>query len=75
MLKGHTGDVNSVAITPDGKRAISGSRDKTIRVWDLDMGKETTLFYADGMLESCAIQGNIIVAGDSLGRVHVLVLE
>lgn len=38
-LEGHTGDVTSVAITPDGRRAVSGSRDKTLRIWDLQSGK------------------------------------
>jgi WD40 repeat protein len=38
-LEGHAGDVTSVAITPDGRRAVSGSRDKTLRIWDLRSGK------------------------------------
>ena len=29
-----------IAITPDGKRAISGSSDRSVRLWDLDQGKE-----------------------------------
>ena len=28
----------SVALTPDGRRALSGSYDKTLRLWDLDTG-------------------------------------
>src|SRR4028119_1154952 len=39
-LKGHTGFVNAVAVTADGKRAISGSDDNTLKVWDLTTGKE-----------------------------------
>ena len=31
VLEGHTGDVKSVGITPDGNTAISGSDDKTAR--------------------------------------------
>jgi WD40 repeat protein len=40
-LKGHTDDVNSVAFSPDGHRAITGSMDNTTRVWDLSTGNET----------------------------------
>jgi len=39
-FEGHTSHVTSAAISPDGKRAVSGSYDKTIRVWDLEGGKE-----------------------------------
>ncbi|KIO00850.1 hypothetical protein M404DRAFT_71678, partial [Pisolithus tinctorius Marx 270] len=28
--------VNSVAFSPDGKRIVSGSRDNTVRVWDVE---------------------------------------
>jgi len=38
--KGHTGSVNTVAVTPDGTRAVSGSDDETLRVWDLSFGEE-----------------------------------
>ena len=39
-FKGHTSDVGSVAFSPDGKRALSGSHDKSVRLWDLETGKE-----------------------------------
>jgi WD40 repeat protein len=39
-LKGHSNSVNAVAVTADGKRAISGSSDNTLKVWDLTTGKE-----------------------------------
>ncbi len=37
-LEGHGGWVNAVAVTPDGGRAVSGSEDKTLKVWDLASG-------------------------------------
>ena len=39
-LSGHQGAVRTVAITPDGHRAVSGSDDCTVRVWDLTRGVE-----------------------------------
>lgn len=40
MLKGHDRSVTAVAVTPDGKRAISGSRDQTLKIWDLRRGTQ-----------------------------------
>jgi len=34
-LKGHSGVVWSVSFSPDGKRIVSGSRDKTVKIWDI----------------------------------------
>ena len=37
-LRGHTNSVTSVAISADGKRIVSGSWDKTVKVWDARRG-------------------------------------
>jgi WD40 repeat protein len=37
-LTGHKGWVNSVAVSPDGMWAVSGSDDKTVKIWDLETG-------------------------------------
>ena len=31
--------VYAVSLTPDGRRAVSGSEDKTLRVWDVESGQ------------------------------------
>ena len=41
-LSGHSGGVYTVAVTPDGRRAVSGSDDETLKVWDLESGAELT---------------------------------
>jgi len=43
-IKGHDISVNAVAVTPDGKLAVSGSDDCTLKVWDLKTGEEIHSF-------------------------------
>lgn len=43
-LKGHTHNVNAVAITSDNKYAITGSYDGTAKLWDIQTGKEIRTF-------------------------------
>ena len=37
-LEGHSGIVRSVAVSPYGSRIVSGSEDKTIKIWDATNG-------------------------------------
>ena len=37
---GHSAYVNGVAVTADGRRAVSASGDNTLKVWDLESGRE-----------------------------------
>jgi serine/threonine protein kinase len=39
LLAGHTGNISSLSISPDGKFLASASADKTIKVWDIATGQ------------------------------------
>ncbi|MEJ2118417.1 MAG: WD40 repeat domain-containing protein [Alphaproteobacteria bacterium] len=41
---GHSNSVNSVAFSPDGRTALSGSKDNTLKLWDVASGKELRTF-------------------------------
>ncbi|EMD36490.1 hypothetical protein CERSUDRAFT_156165 [Gelatoporia subvermispora B] len=38
QMPGHTGAVVSVAFSPDGTRVVSGSQDRTVRIWNAQTG-------------------------------------
>jgi len=53
---GHSEGVRSVAIAPDGRTALSGSEDHTLKLWDLNTGRELLTFIGhSGPVRSVAI--------------------
>jgi WD40 repeat protein len=46
VLKGHTDVVLSASFSPDGRRILTTSKDRTARVWDADSGKQIALLNA-----------------------------
>jgi len=63
MLGGHNFGVQAVAIAPDGKRAISASYDKTLKIWDTDTGRELrTLTGHTGPVRGVAIAPDGFIA-------------
>jgi WD40 repeat protein len=73
-LRGHTNDVLSIAITADGKTLVSGSADKTIKLWDLATGKErvTLKWRTRGVISvSIAADGKTLASGSGDGTIEL----
>jgi DNA-binding beta-propeller fold protein YncE len=65
-LTGHSGNVTSVAISPNGEMLVSGCADQTINIWNLPNGKHIrTLTGNIGEVSSVAISpdGNLVAVG------------
>ena len=75
-LAGHIDSVNDVAVSDDGRRAVSASKDCTVRLWNLDNMLQIAAFTSDVAVTSCAVapDGKTVIAGDVLGRIFFLQL-
>ena len=71
-IEGHTEWVNSVCVTPDGRTAVSGSNDKTLRVWDLETGECFAIYYQVDEVVSSLLKVKVsghFVCGTGFGEV------
>jgi WD40 repeat protein len=73
-FEGHGDRVTSVTVLADGRRALSGSWDQTLRLWDLETGAELARLTFDAVTSALTWshrRGRAVV-GDDRGRVHVV---
>jgi WD40 repeat protein len=55
VISGHLGYVSSAAYSPDGKRIVTASEDKTARLWDAETGKAIAVLAGhDGSVAGAA---------------------
>ena len=72
VLKGHKDVVISVAFSPDGNTIASGSRDKTIRLWDRASTKEIAAHKSSGICVAFSPDGNTIASASLGGTILLL---
>jgi WD40 repeat protein len=63
-----------VAVLADG-RALSGSDDRTLRLWDVETGAEIACFIGDDAITAVALSADRAIVGDGRGRVMVFVVS
>ena len=68
LLKGHSGNITSIAFTPDGKILASGGDDKTVKLWDTTTGQQIEQFDENtGYITALAFSrdGETLAAGSN----------
>ena len=64
---GHSAPVTSVAVSPDTKRIVSGSRDKCVKIWDVETAAEVSKFYASAFSVGASRGSEVLCLGSFLG--------
>jgi WD40 repeat protein len=72
-LEGHTAGVNGIAFSADGNQVVSGSDDKTVRIWQLDNGQVVRQFETPSPIKSLCLSGDgkQIVTGHEDAKIRV----
>ena len=75
---GHTANVQSVCLSPDGLWALSGSDDKTLRLWEVATGKCVRVFegHTSSVLSSyLSFDGRCALSGSGDGALRLWEVE
>ena len=77
VLSGHRGLVMSVAFSSDGTLLVSGSHDKTVKLWDVQTGGviKTFVHPKEVLSVSVSVDCSIVASGTVGGAVHLLDIQ
>ncbi|KAG1793194.1 uncharacterized protein HD556DRAFT_525963 [Suillus plorans] len=73
-FNGHGGSINVVAVFPDKRRMVTGSDDKTLRIWDMKTGVVLKMMKGHRNWVSALVvsrDGQLIASGEEGGNVIV----
>jgi WD40 repeat protein/tRNA A-37 threonylcarbamoyl transferase component Bud32 len=82
ILRGHSDSVVRLAVSPQGDRLFSASKDKTVKFWDLEVNRETLslrhpapvcdlVLSGNGKrLFSASVDGTVKISNLEVGREH-----
>ena len=72
MLSGYSRSVAGISFSPDGRFLLSTSLDKSLRVWDAELGEQKGLLKVAGMSSACfSPDGKYIAFGTGKGLVQM----
>lgn len=70
-LRGHTHEPLAVAFAPDGRTLASGSRDETVKLWNISQRAERPNLAGSVRTVGFSADGKVLAALHDDGRVHV----
>jgi WD40 repeat protein len=74
----HSREITSVAVSPDGQRALTGSYDETIKLWDISSGQLLKSYSVHSShIASVAFSpdGKLFISGDENGALKLWAIQ
>ncbi|MEO7715783.1 MAG: WD40 repeat domain-containing protein [Capsulimonas sp.] len=78
VFSGHTDDVSAVAFSPDGGRFASGSKDTSIKLWDISSGEELETYHGHTSTITCLAytgKDNLLLSGSLDSTIRIWDLD
>ncbi len=71
---GHTDIIRCLDLSPDGQFLVTGSDDKTVRVWDVETGRCVHIFHVDSIVNKVAWNPNSSVCVVAIAHEYGMLL-